>query len=84
MVDITRSRNMNSSAVGALLKSKDKVVECVEVCCAEDVGQNIAEAWESDGGDGEPSQHVAAGPAPAPSPTQLNADLRELKVYMKT
>ena len=74
---------MNRSAVSVFLKSKDKVVECVGLLCR-GCWLEHRRGMESDGGDGEPSQHVAAGPAPVPSPTQLNADLRELKACMKT
>ena len=74
MVDVACSYNMNHSTIGTILKNKDKIMER-EVCCADDVNNNIKEAWKSDRGDGETSQCVDAGSAL--SPAQLNADLRE-------
>ena len=49
-----------------------------EVCCANDVHNNIKEAWRSDGRDGETFQCIDAGSASVSSPTQLNADSREI------
>ena len=46
-----------------------------EVCCADDVDNNIKEAWKSDGGDGQTSQCVDAGSASASSSAQ--SDSRE-------
>ena len=48
-----------------------------EVCCADDVNNNVEEAWKIDGGDGETSQSVNAGSASVSNPPQLNADSRE-------
>lgn len=48
MVDTARSPNVHHSAIGTILKSKDKLVECVEICCAHGVERNVAEVWESD------------------------------------
>lgn len=48
MVDVARSPNVRHSAIGMILKSKDKLTECVEICCAHGVERNVAEAWESD------------------------------------
>ena len=49
-----------------------------EVCCANDVHNNIKEAWRSDRRDGETFQCIDAGSASVSSPTQLNADSREI------
>ena len=43
---------------------------------ADEVDNNIEEAWKSDGGDGETSQCADAGSTSALSPAQLNADSR--------
>ena len=46
-----------------------------EICCPDD--EDIKEAGESEGGDGEIAQCIDAGATSAFSPTQLNADSRE-------
>ena len=48
-----------------------------EVWFANDVHNNVKEAWRSDGGDGETLHCIDAGSASALSPTQLNAEWRE-------
>ncbi|XP_065746895.1 putative CENPB DNA-binding domain-containing protein 1 [Phocoena phocoena] len=56
MVNIACSYKVNLSTIGTILKNKDKDHGTREISCADDVDNNIEEAWKSDGGDGEISQ----------------------------
>ena len=70
MVDIACSYNMN-------YKEHRQEDGTRQVCYANDVDNNIEEAWKSYREDGKTSQCVDVGSAPALNPAQLNADSRE-------
>ena len=83
LVDVARSCNMNPSAIGRILKNKDKTME--HATSAVPVMSTIISQKQGkvDGGDGKTSQCVDAGSASVLSPVQLSDDSRELKAFMK-